>query len=204
MSNLKSAVFQHLNFIAVKYFPELIHDHEAIASQWLHALAYKQVPFGKAKGVTFNKLLSSLEKYQIIKAEIDLSKLLTPPIIAVTKKPQFTFIDLFAGIGGMRIGFQRADGISIFSSEFEKNAQETYFLNHGEKPFGDITKFDPFDIPSHDVLLAGFPCQPFSIAGKVQGFNDTQGRGNLFFYIAILSLIVELWKFRAFIYISFR
>jgi DNA (cytosine-5)-methyltransferase 1 len=182
MSNLKSAVFQHLNFIAVKYFPELIHDHEAIASQWLHALAYKQVPFGKAKGVTFNKLLSSLEKYQIIKAEIDLSKLLTPPMIAVTKKPQFTFIDLFAGIGGMRIGFQRADGISIFSSEFEKNAQETYFLNHGEKPFGDITKFDPFDIPSHDVLLAGFPCQPFSHAGLKKGIRDT--RGTLFHNIA--------------------
>lgn len=182
MSNLKSAVFQHLNFIAVKHFPELIQDHEAIASQWLHALVYKQAPFGKAKGVTLSKLLSSLEKSQIIKSGVDLSKLLTPPIIAGSKAPQFTFIDLFAGIGGMRIGFQGAGGVSVFSSEFEKNAQETYFLNYGEKPFGDITKFDPLDIPSHDVLLAGFPCQPFSHAGLKKGIRDT--RGTLFHNIA--------------------
>ncbi|HCS11177.1 MAG TPA: DNA (cytosine-5-)-methyltransferase [Clostridiales bacterium] len=98
------------------------------------------------------------------------------------KKPKFTFIDLFAGIGGMRLAFQNIGGKCVFSSEWDKYAQITYEKNFGEVPFGDITKIDEKDIPEHDILVAGFPCQAFSIAGKRGGFDDT--RGTLFFDVA--------------------
>jgi DNA (cytosine-5)-methyltransferase 1 len=103
----------------------------------------------------------------------------------------FTFIDLFCGIGGMRIAFERAGGKCIFSSDWDKKAQETYEANFGEKPVGDIRSVSSEDIPDHDILLAGFPCQPFSIAGvskkkslgRTHGFSD-QTQGTLFFEIA--------------------
>lgn len=94
----------------------------------------------------------------------------------------FTFIDLFAGIGGIRIPFDEIGGTCVFTSEWDKFAQQTYKANFGEQPHGDITKIDPKDIPSFDLLLAGFPCQPFSNAGLRKGFDDT--RGTLFFNIA--------------------
>lgn len=78
----------------------------------------------------------------------------------------FTFIDLFAGIGGIRIAFENAGAKCLFSSEWDKNAQKTYYENFGEMPKGDITKIKNEEIPKHDILLAGFPCQSFSIAGK--------------------------------------
>ncbi|QUC06549.1 DNA (cytosine-5-)-methyltransferase [Aggregatibacter sp. oral taxon 513] len=88
---------------------------------------------------------------------------------------EFTFIDLFAGIGGFRIPLQELGGQCVFSSEFNSHAQKTYEMNFGEMPFGDITAI-PLDlIPQHDVLCAGFPCQPFSISGKMKGFEDTRG-----------------------------
>ena len=98
------------------------------------------------------------------------------------KKPQFTFIDLFAGIGGMRLAFEQAGGKCVFSSEWDRFAQLTYQSNFGDIPHGDITKISTRDIPEHDILLAGFPCQPFSHAGLKKGFSDT--RGTLFFDIA--------------------
>ena len=94
----------------------------------------------------------------------------------------FDFIDLFAGIGGMRIPYETLGGTCIFSSEWDKHAQQTYAHNFGETPAGDITQINESDIPDHDILLAGFPCQPFSIIGDKQGFEDT--RGTLFFDIA--------------------
>lgn len=94
----------------------------------------------------------------------------------------FTQIDLFAGIGGIRQAFQLEGGRTVFSSEWDKFAQKTYRINYGEVPNGDITKIDAKDIPDHDILLAGFPCQPFSQAGLKKGFEDT--RGTLFFDIA--------------------
>lgn len=97
-------------------------------------------------------------------------------------KYKFTQIDLFAGIGGIRQGFQRCGGKTVFSSEWDEFAQKTYRINYGEMPAGDITKIDPKDIPDHDILLAGFPCQPFSQAGLKKGFEDA--RGTLFFNIA--------------------
>ncbi|HIS35733.1 TPA: DNA cytosine methyltransferase [Candidatus Scatousia excrementigallinarum] len=95
---------------------------------------------------------------------------------------KFTFIDLFAGIGGMRIAFQNLSGKCVFSSEIDEYAQKTYEINFGEKPEGDIKNITDNQIPDHDVLVAGFPCQAFSIAGKRGGFKDT--RGTLFFEVA--------------------
>lgn len=88
---------------------------------------------------------------------------------------EFTFIDLFAGIGGFRIPAQEENGKCVFSSEFNLSAQKVYDANFGEYPFGDITKIPSEEIPEHDVLCAGFPCQPFSISGKMKGFEDTRG-----------------------------
>ena len=93
----------------------------------------------------------------------------------------YKFIDLFAGIGGFRTGFERNKCNCVFSSEIDEHAGEMYQANYNEKTFKDITKIDEKEIPNHDILLAGFPCQPFSIAGEKKGFNDT--RGTLFFDI---------------------
>lgn len=103
-------------------------------------------------------------------------------------KAAFTFIDLFAGIGGMRIAYQNAGGSCVYSNEWNKYSQQTYFANFGDQPDGDITKVDARTIPDHDILVAGFPCQPFSIAGvskknsmgKPTGFED-KTQGTLFF-----------------------
>ncbi len=115
-----------------------------------------------------------------------------PPFKAIDK-PKFTFIDLFAGMGGFRIAMQAQGGKCVFSSEWNKYAQETYFANFGEMPFGDITKESTKQyIPQHfDILCAGFPCQPFSIAGvskkrslgRETGFKD-KTQGTLFFDVA--------------------
>jgi len=102
-----------------------------------------------------------------------------------TKEDTLKAIDLFAGIGGIRLGFTQAFGENIefvFSSEIDKYACQTYATNFGDIPHGDITQIDEKDIPKHDIILAGFPCQAFSIAGKRLGFEDT--RGTLFFDVA--------------------
>lgn len=101
---------------------------------------------------------------------------------------EFSFIDLFAGIGGMRIAFEKNGGRCVYSNEWNKYCQQTYFANFGEQPDGDITKVNASDIPDHDILVAGFPCQPFSIAGvskknslgRATGFED-KTQGTLFF-----------------------
>lgn len=90
------------------------------------------------------------------------------------------FIDLFAGIGGIRKGFEDDNTIAVFSSEWDKYAAATYKANYGDTPHGDITKIEASDIPSHDVLLAGFPCQPFSNIGRREGFAHAT-QGTLFF-----------------------
>jgi DNA (cytosine-5)-methyltransferase 1 len=98
------------------------------------------------------------------------------------QEARFSMIDLFAGIGGIRLAFQKYGGYTVFSSEWDKFAAKTYRVNFGEEPHGDITKIDEKDIPNHNILLAGFPCQPFSQAGLKKGFDDI--RGTLFFDIA--------------------
>ena len=104
----------------------------------------------------------------------------------ISRKPDkitgFRFIDLFAGIGGMRLPFDELGGRCVFSSEINRFAQQTYSANFDEKPHGDITQILPEEIPAHDLILGGFPCQPFSQAGLKKGFEDT--RGTLFFNIA--------------------
>jgi DNA (cytosine-5)-methyltransferase 1 len=94
---------------------------------------------------------------------------------------KITFVDLFAGIGGIRKGFEFPYTECVFSSEIDKFAKKTYEANFNEMPSGDITQIDPYDIPDFNILLAGFPCQPFSQAGLKMGFDDS--RGNLFFDI---------------------
>lgn len=103
------------------------------------------------------------------------------PYFRPTNKPKFLFIDLFAGIGGFRMALQNEGGFCMFSSEFDENAQLTYYQNYGEIPFGDITKerIKGYIPKNFDILCGGFPCQPFSICGKKRGFEDT--RGTLFF-----------------------
>ena len=106
----------------------------------------------------------------------------------IVDREGFSFIDLFAGIGGMRLGFERAGGHCVYSSEWNKYSQQTYFANFGEQPEGDITQVVAKDVPDHDILVAGFPCQPFSIAGvskknslgRATGFAD-KTQGTLFF-----------------------
>jgi DNA (cytosine-5)-methyltransferase 1 len=107
------------------------------------------------------------------------------------ENPKFKFIDLFAGIGGFRLALQNVGGKCVFTSEWNHYAQKTYEANFGEVPFGDITRIDEKEIPDHDLLVGGFPCQPFSIAGvskknalgKSHGFLD-ETQGTLFFDIA--------------------
>jgi DNA (cytosine-5)-methyltransferase 1 len=113
------------------------------------------------------------------------------------RKPQFTFVDLFAGIGGMRIAAERAGGTCVQSVEIDDAACETYKNNFGASPKGDVTKLKPRStrVVDHDVLIAGFPCQAFSIAGKKGGFADT--RGTLF---RDLAEILRAKRPRAFIF----
>lgn len=107
------------------------------------------------------------------------------------EKPQFKFVDLFAGIGGIRLAYQNLGGKCVFTSEWDSYSKKTYEANFGEVPFGDITKINENEIPDHDILVAGFPCQPFSIAGvskknalgRKHGFLD-ETQGTLFFDIA--------------------
>lgn len=133
--------------------------------------AEKYISMLEGKNIYLDKLASALE------INIDEN-------ILGVKNPKFTFIDLFAGIGGFRIAMQSAGGRCVFSSEWDEAAKETYFDNYGEVPFGDITKPEiKALIPDYfDVLCAGFPCQPFSNAGLKKGIEDT--RGTLFYHIA--------------------
>ncbi|HNS61427.1 MAG TPA: DNA (cytosine-5-)-methyltransferase [Anaerolineales bacterium] len=105
----------------------------------------------------------------------------------------FKFVDLFAGIGGFRIALTKLGGKCVFSSEWDKYSQKTYKNWFGEIPHGDVRNIEPLEIPDHDILAAGFPCQPFSLAGvskknslgKAHGFQDVN-QGNLFFYLATI------------------
>lgn len=132
---------------------------------------------GKTKSSVQDSVSSALMQFLSTKPEKD-----------DNQSEGFTFIDLFAGIGGMRLAYERAGGRCVYSNEWNKYSQQTYFANFGEQPDGDITQVDENSIPDHDVLVAGFPCQPFSIAGvskkqslgRATGFED-KTQGTLFF-----------------------
>ena len=119
---------------------------------------------------------------------------LVRPVNEDRGEAEFTFIDLFAGIGGLRRGFESIGGRCVFTSEWDKYSQQTYranFPDDGHEINGDITRIEASEIPAHDVLLAGFPCQPFSIAGvskknalgRAHGFED-KTQGTLFYDVA--------------------
>lgn len=160
---------------------------EAVVDQWLHAIAtnsdfYCNPALNERKQLK-TIIISLLKVNKLYKNHNDFFKTTFGDLkLKPVEKPSFRFIDLFAGIGGVRLGFQQAGGACVFSSEFDKHAQLTYKNNHGELPFGDITLISPNEIPDHDILLAGFPCQPFSHAGLKLGIDDT--RGTLFHNIA--------------------
>jgi DNA (cytosine-5)-methyltransferase 1 len=118
----------------------------------------------------------------ILQQQINLFDVYKGGIEHYTITKEFKFIDLFAGIGGIRLAFESIGGKCVFSSEMDLHAKKTYQTNFGEEPYGDITNINPSEIPDFDVLCAGFPCQPFSQAGHKLGFEDT--RGTLFFNIA--------------------
>jgi DNA (cytosine-5)-methyltransferase 1 len=157
----------------------------AALTHYLQAYKTKAASFYEegAKEFLSTTTQEPLEQYKI-KFRFDVP---FPPV----EKPDFNFIDLFAGIGGFRLAFQEQKGKCVFTSEWDRNAQKTYEANFGEIPFGDITKIDERSIPDHDILLGGFPCQPFSIAGvskknslgRSHGFLDLT-QGTLFFDIA--------------------
>lgn len=145
--------------------------------------------------IQYNELIEYSEKrdatLQDCLREAILSYLSNEKKSSVKEQNLFTFIDLFAGIGGMRIAFEANGGKCKFSSEWDKYCQTTYFANFGEFPKGDITQVEEAYIPDHDILVAGFPCQPFSLAGvskknsmgRETGFLD-KTQGTLFFDVA--------------------
>lgn len=130
------------------------------------------------RGQSMQDCVSSAIKQMLVKAKTDVSH----------HKEQYTFIDLFAGIGGMHIAYTSAGARCVYANEWNKYSQQTYFANFGIQPDDDITKVAAEDIPDHDILVAGFPCQPFSIAGvskkqslgRATGFED-KTQGTLFF-----------------------
>lgn len=122
---------------------------------------------------------------RLLDSNTKLNKISIPTLFSNKKqkvKSDLKMIDLFAGIGGIRLGFEKIGAECVFTSEWDSHAQKTYHTNFEEMPYGDITQIEPKDIPSFDIILGGFPCQPFSQAGKKLGLTDT--RGTLFFDIA--------------------
>lgn len=165
-------------------------EQMAIVSHYLHNQGYKYAkPYEyKAEGLIEDIYNVHQKKVDNCLSDVSVQYSLFSDLFSVpflpTENPRFTFIDLFAGIGGFRMAMQNLGGKCVFSSEWDSQAQKTYLLNYGEVPFGDITKeatkaFIPDDF---DVLCAGFPCQAFSLAGKRLGFEET--RGTLFFDVA--------------------
>lgn len=157
---------------------------KAVVHQWIHALHSGSSLFAeKNRSLKKKEIVRLLVQEGFMTEKHNFKKNVRDAFHLKQKKNTgLKFIDLFAGIGGMRLGFESVGGTCVFSSEFEKNAQVTYHENHGELPFGDITKISEKDVPDHDVLIAGFPCQPFSHAGLKLGIDDT--RGTLFYDIA--------------------
>lgn len=172
-----------------RHFAFSLNEESAIVSHYLQNQCTKfSFPYEKEAQKLLNNGSITSTEYSCIAAESPIQYNLFNEVFAIPFKssepPKFTFIDLFAGIGGFRIAMQNLGGKCVYSSEWDLQAQKTYFANFGEVPFGDITKeatksFIPNDF---DILCAGFPCQAFSLAGKRKGFEET--RGTLFFDVA--------------------
>ncbi len=208
-STVLDQTLENITKYCERHFPDL-HTHgefDAIASHLLQSPSYR-VPFlsedSKREIINYllaDKKISASKKkknytvceksgsYLPIQGAFDFIYETVP--FPPPAKPKFTFIDLFAGIGGFRQAMQSFDGKCVFSSEWDKYAKQTYFRNYGEVPYGDIREIDAKEIPDHDVLCGGFPCQPFSLAGvskknslgRKHGFED-ETQGTLFFDVA--------------------
>lgn len=188
--------------IGVKIYGETSYENQmAVLSHFLHK-SHKKLT--KKEQVEIIEVIREFLSRKEFRQKIDIDELTDTEVLKVAEdpaqyglfsqffdipfpapeKPKFTFIDLFAGIGGFRIAMQNLGGKCVYSSEFDAKAQETYFANYGEMPFGDITKDSTKSyIPKKfDILCGGFPCQAFSLAGKRLGFKD-ETRGTLFFEI---------------------
>lgn len=153
----------------------------AFLTHYLQNIENKQAELFKEPALQYYQTLMS-DNEQVGESTVQLKLPINWDVpFPAPENPDFTFIDLFAGIGGFRIPLQELGGKCVFSSEFNQNAQRAYELNFGEVPFGDITKLNLDIVPEHDVLCAGFPCQPFSISGKMKGFEDT--RGTLIYHV---------------------
>lgn len=164
-------------------------DQKALVSHWLQNFG---TPAAKcyekgARRLLSKSLLSKIPREDMVAERCfsqvqtlfpDLFQIPFPPL----ENPAFRFIDLFAGIGGFHLAMEQLGGRCVFASEWDENCKRTYEANYGITPFGDIRKIDEKDIPAHDVLCAGFPCQPFSKAGQQLGFAD-ETKGTLFFDI---------------------
>lgn len=170
--------------IAALHTPEGT-EVQAVIDQWMHAIATDSHFYCNSNLIESNALKKQILSL-LIKDNVFYSKdeFFDDVFSHLSLKPEknilFRFIDLFAGIGGIRLGAQSNGGACVFTSEYDAFAQKTYSLNHGDFPFGDITKIEEKFIPDHDLLLAGFPCQPFSYSGRSEGFED-KTRGTLFF-----------------------
>ena len=162
-------------------FTHYLHNHKNGVSQFYKKDALAFVKQILKKEYPTENITNQITKDTLKTLVIDYKNSVPFP---APKKPDFQFIDLFAGIGGFRLAFQNLGGKCVFTSEWDKYSKQTYKANFGEIPFGDITKPETKNyIPDNfDVLCAGFPCQAFSIAGKRGGFEDT--RGTLFFDVA--------------------
>lgn len=176
-------------------------DVQAVVDQWTHALATGSSFFCDPEIIDptaiKQKITEKLSNQGLYTTrELFFSNVFENIRLKPDLNPKFSFIDLFSGIGGIRLGFQSHGGTCVFSSEYDKGAQKTYKINHGEHPFGDITKISEKSIPEHDILLAGFPCQPFSRAGvsarssigQEHGFL-CESQGTLFF--DVIRIILE-------------
>jgi len=199
----KEALLKVVQSLKAESVKEVHPELEAAVSHWLMNDRI-QVPFLDSHQTDFAEGILSAISGNTVESDVvrETSNQLVFNIIfsgipyPPPETPKFTFIDLFAGVGGIRLGFQVHQGKCLFSSEWDEKAKKTYSFNYGEYPYGDIREIDEKMIPNHDILLAGFPCQAFSIAGYQKGFKDEKGRGNLFF--DVLRIIKEK-KPRAFL-----
>ena len=187
MNNIKCGLLSEIKSILINHYDERLKcelTKTALINQWLHAVEDRINTHGEEDQILqdlphqLRRRLNSLSTGDDVAIDLDPSDFTDIFIPALA--PRFSFIDVFAGIGGMRIGAQNNNGVCVFTSEFDSYAQKTYALNFGEVPQGDITKIDETIIPAHDLLIAGFPCQPFSYSGKCEGFAD-KTKGTLFF-----------------------
>ncbi|WP_047392970.1 DNA (cytosine-5-)-methyltransferase [Chitinibacter sp. ZOR0017] len=202
MSLFITQIEQQLSNLAESYTQQGS-DLKAVIHHWAHAIAAGSTPIGEPPTLEIIKTLQNAQLYTN-KDEFR-HKLYSEIVFPPPSAPKFHFIDLFAGIGGFRLALQEANGACVFSSEWDRSAQQTYFNNYGELPFGDIRAFTNDNIsdellnkliPTHEILAGGFPCQPFSHAGvsarsavgKQHGF-ECKTQGTLFFDIMRIASV---------------